>query len=113
MMGMAVASLDVPITKGASGVVVYAADDPDQRDRKVYPCIKCSHCVEACPMSLNPSMMAQLAKTREYQRMESEYHLNQCFECGCCAYVCPSNIPLTQYFRIAKALNRERIALAG
>jgi electron transport complex protein RnfC len=113
MMGMAVASLDVPITKGASGVVVYAAGDPDQRDRKVYPCIKCSHCVEACPMSLNPSMMAQLAKTREYQRMESEYHLNQCFECGCCAYVCPSNIPLTQYFRIAKALNRERIALAG
>ena len=113
MMGMAVASLDVPITKGASGVVVYAADDPDQRDRKVYPCIKCSHCVEACPMSLNPSMMAQLAKTREYQRMESEYHLNQCFECGCCAYVCPSNIPLTQYFRIAKAINRERIALAG
>ena len=113
MMGMAVASLDVPITKGASGVVVYAADDPDQRDRKVYPCIKCSHCVEACPMSLNPSMMAQLAKTREYERMESEYHLNQCFECGCCAYVCPSNIPLTQYFRIAKALNRERIALAG
>jgi electron transport complex protein RnfC len=94
-------------------VVVYAAGDPDQRDRKVYPCIKCSHCVEACPMSLNPSMMAQLAKTREYQRMESEYHLNQCFECGCCAYVCPSNIPLTQYFRIAKALNRERIALAG
>ena len=113
MMGMTVASLDVPITKGASGVVVYAADDPDQRDRKVYPCIKCSHCVEACPMSLNPSMMAQLAKTREYERMESEYHLNQCFECGCCAYVCPSNIPLTQYFRIAKAINRERIALAG
>ena len=61
MMGMAVASLDVPITKGASGVVVYAAEDPDQHDRKVYPCIKCPHCVEACPMSLNPSMMALLA----------------------------------------------------
>ena len=64
-------------------------------------------------MSLNPSMMALLAKSREYERMESEYHLNQCFECGCCAYVCPSNIPLTQYFRIAKAINRERTALAS
>ena len=113
MMGMTVASLDVPISKGVSGVVVYAAGDPDQGDRKVYPCIKCSRCVETCPMRLNPSMMAQLAQKREYERMESDFHLNQCFECGCCAYVCPSNIPLTQYFRIAKAINRERPALAS
>jgi electron transport complex protein RnfC len=40
--------------------------------------------------------------------MEQQYSLNDCFECGCCAYVCPSNIPLTQYFRIAKAINREQ-----
>ena len=113
MMGMTVASLDVPISKGVSGVVVYAAGDPDQNERKVYPCIKCSRCVEACPMRLNPSMMAQLAQKREYGRMESDFHLNQCFECGCCAYVCPSSIPLTQYFRIAKAINRERPALAS
>jgi electron transport complex protein RnfC len=113
MMGMTVASLDVPITKGVSGVVVSAAEDHGGGEHKLYPCIKCSRCVEACPMRLNPSMMAQLAKKREYERMESEYHLNQCFECGCCAYVCPSNIPLTQYFRIAKAINRERPALAS
>ena len=113
MMGMTVSSLDVPVCKGVSGVVVYEADDPEQQDRKVYPCIKCAHCVEACPMRLNPSMMAQLAHKREYERMETEYHLNQCFECGCCAYVCPSNIPLTQYFRIAKSINRERPAMDG
>jgi len=113
MMGMTVASLDVPITKGVSGVVVSAPEESIRGDRKVFPCIKCSRCVEACPMRLNPSMMAQLAKMREYQRMESEFHLNQCFECGCCAYVCPANIPLTQYFRIAKAINRERPALAS
>ena len=113
MMGMTVASLDVPITKGVSGVVVSAPEESIQGDRKVFPCIKCSRCVEACPMRLNPSMMAQLAKMREYERMESEFHLNQCFECGCCAYVCPANIPLTQYFRIAKAINRERPALAS
>jgi electron transport complex protein RnfC len=113
MMGMTVASLDVPITKGVSGIVVSAAGDPHQSERKVYPCIKCSRCVEACPMRLNPSMMAQLAQKREYERMDSEFHLNQCFECGCCAYVCPSNIPLTQYFRIAKAINRERPAMAS
>lgn len=108
MMGMTVASLDVPVTKGVSGIVVYARGDQDQQARFVFPCIKCSRCVEACPMHLNPSMLGQLAQKRDYERMESDFHLNQCFECGCCAYVCPSNIPLTQYFRIAKAINRER-----
>ena len=113
MMGMTVASLDVPITKGVSGIVVYAQGDADQSRRQVYPCIKCSRCVEACPMHLNPSMLGQLARKRDYATMAADYHLDQCFECGCCAYVCPSNIPLTQYFRIAKAINREQTALAG
>jgi len=63
--------------------------------------------VGACPMNLNPSMLGQLAAKREYEIMEQHYHLNDCFECGCCSYVCPSNIPLTQYFRIAKAMNLE------
>jgi electron transport complex protein RnfC len=107
MMGMSVGSLDVPITKAVSGVVVLEHDDPGQAPRSVYPCIKCSYCLDACPMQLNPSMLGQLAASREYARMEDSYHLNDCFECGCCSYVCPSNIPLTQYFRIAKALNRE------
>jgi electron transport complex protein RnfC len=108
MMGMSVASVDVPVTKAVSGIVVYAKGDADQQKRFVFPCIKCSRCVEACPMHLNPSMLGQLARKREYEQMEQKFNLNDCFECGCCAYVCPSNIPLTQYFRIAKAINRER-----
>jgi electron transport complex protein RnfC len=108
MMGMSVASVDVPVTKAVSGIVVYAKGDADQHKRFVFPCIKCSRCVEACPMHLNPSMLGQLARKREYEQMEQKFNLNDCFECGCCAYVCPSNIPLTQYFRIAKAINRER-----
>ncbi len=107
MMGMSVASLDVPVTKAVSGVVVLDAQNPDLAQRQVMPCIKCSACLEACPVYLNPSMLGQLAQHREYDRMAKEYYLDQCFECGCCSYVCPSNIPLTQYFRIAKAINRE------
>jgi electron transport complex protein RnfC len=53
-------------------------------------------------------MLGQLAQHRDYDRMAKDYNLDQCFECGCCAYVCPSNIPLTQYFRIAKAINRDQ-----
>lgn len=107
MMGMAVASLDVCITKGVSGVVVYPPSEPDLKPRSVYPCIKCGACLDACPVNLNPAMLGQLAGIRRYEEMATEFHLNDCFECGCCSYVCPSFIPLTQYFRIAKAINRE------
>jgi len=107
MMGMAVASLDVPVTKAVSGVVVLEQSDRDLEPRVVYPCIKCSECLSACPVHLNPSMLGQLAQNREYERMAAEMYLDQCFECGSCSYVCPSNIPLTQYFRIAKSINRE------
>ncbi len=107
MMGMAVASLDVAITKGVSGVVVYPPSERDLGNRTVFPCIKCSACLDACPINLNPSRLGELAGNRRYQEMEEDFHLNDCFECGSCSYVCPSNIPLTQYFRIAKSINRE------
>lgn len=108
MMGMTVASLDVPVTKSVSGVLVMAREERDRSGLKVYPCIKCGDCLQACPVSLNPSMLGELALAREYATMASDFHLDQCFECGCCAYVCPSNIPLTQYFRIAKSINRDQ-----
>ena len=110
MMGMSVAALDVPVTKAVSGMVVLEKQDADLRERPVQPCIRCAYCVEACPMHLNPSTLGLLAVKREYEKMAGEFHLNDCFECGCCSYVCPSNIPLVQYFRIAKAINREQAA---
>jgi Na+-translocating ferredoxin:NAD+ oxidoreductase subunit C len=110
MMGQAVASLDIPVTKAMSGVVVLASDDADLTPRKILPCIRCARCVDACPIHLNPSMLGQLAGKRRYHAMVEEYHLLDCFECGCCSYVCPSNIPLVQQFRVAKAMHREQAA---
>jgi len=109
MMGQAAASLDVPITKGMSGVLVLRGEDlAGKENQKTYPCIKCAECVESCPMGLNPSQLGMLAAKREYDLMGSDYHLGECFECGCCTYVCPSNIPLVQQFRIAKQILREK-----
>ncbi|HQY45837.1 MAG TPA: electron transport complex subunit RsxC [Usitatibacteraceae bacterium] len=111
MMGQAVASLDVPVTKGVSGVLVFRHADLAARDGlRTYPCIKCGECVESCPMGLNPSALGMLAAKREYDLMGGAYHLGECFECGCCTYVCPSNIPLVQQFRVAKQVLRERAA---
>ncbi|MBU0753056.1 MAG: electron transport complex subunit RsxC [Gammaproteobacteria bacterium] len=109
MMGQAIASLDVPITKGVSGVLVFRREDMAEREsRQTYPCIKCGECVESCPMGLNPSALGMLAAKREYELMGEDYHLGDCFECGCCTYVCPSNIPLVQQFRVAKQILREQ-----
>lgn len=101
MMGHSVADLDVPITKGSSGFVVFA--EPDIANRgKLHPCIHCGYCVDACPMGLLPSQLGLLAKNTAYEQMATDYHLADCFECGACSYVCPAQIPLVQYFRLAK-----------
>ena len=107
MMGQALSSLDIPITKGTSGFVAFTHAETSH-DAKEYACIRCAYCVDACPIYLNPSQLGLLAINREYDRMAAEYNLMDCFECGSCAYVCPSHIPLVQRFRDAKAMVRAR-----
>lgn len=109
MMGTAVANLDISITKGTSGILVFPETEI-RRTEKVYPCIKCGACLDACPVFLNPSRLGILAKAGAYDEMAEKYHLMDCFECGACAYVCPSNIPLVQYFRLSKNRARKRKA---
>jgi electron transport complex protein RnfC len=109
MMGTAASSLDVPITKGVTGILVLTSREVNSNGR-IYPCIHCAACVDVCPMHLNPSHMGLLGRKQRYEEMETDYHLMDCFECACCSYVCPSHIPLVQYFRVAKQMNRERKA---
>jgi electron transport complex protein RnfC len=106
MMGIPASLLNTPVKKSTGTVLVL--DKRSSKDADISPCIKCSMCLQACPINLNPSELGQLATKRKYDVMEDQFHLNDCFECGCCSYVCPSNIPLVQYFRIAKTLNRDR-----
>lgn len=109
MMGVAVSNMDISVVKGTSGIVVFTENEVKRR-KKIYPCIKCGACVDACPLSLNPSVLGILAKAEAYDQMASEFHLMDCFECGSCSYVCPSGIPLVQYFRVSKSIIRKRKA---
>lgn len=108
MMGQALPSLDIPITKGTSGFIAFTAAQTAAVPE--YPCIHCAYCVDACPLFLNPSRLGLLARAGEVERMADELHLLDCFECGACSYVCPAHIPLVQRFRAAKALLRKRRA---
>ncbi|MBM3267032.1 MAG: electron transport complex subunit RsxC [Candidatus Sericytochromatia bacterium] len=109
MMGVAQASLDVPVLKGTTGVVVLSRDDVKVQEQ--HPCIRCGRCIEACPMLLNPQMLGRLAKAGKYEDMPA-YHLADCVLCGCCSYACPSNIPLPQLFVAARGALRKQQASA-
>jgi len=108
MMGAAQAEIDTPVTKGVTGVVVLASDEV--RAVETHPCIRCGHCLDACPIFLNPQALGQLAKFGRYEEMANGYHLWDCMLCGCCSYVCPSNIPLSQLFTLSRTQLRKRQA---
>jgi electron transport complex protein RnfC len=92
MMGASAADLDVPVTKGVTGVIALAASEC--KTQESWPCIKCGHCLDACPVFGRWEEMAAI-------------HLADCMVCGSCSYVCPSNIPLSQLFAAAKARVRK------
>lgn len=109
MMGTPLASLDVPIVKGTSGLLAFT--DAEARLPSEFTCIKCGRCVEACPQFLNPSRLGRLARAGRYEEMVG-YHATDCVECGSCSFACPSGIPIVQLIRVAKGALRERAAAA-
>lgn len=99
MMGFAVTSIDTPVIKGTSGIVILREEDLP--DLSQYSCIRCGKCVEACPMELVPANMEQFALNEMYEVL-LDWHILNCIECGCCSYVCPSRRPLVGYFKTSK-----------
>lgn len=98
MMGITLASDDVPVLKGTSGILVFnTADLAEEQD-----CIRCGRCIEACPMGLSPTRLNYHIKAGRLAQAKNE-HLLDCIECGCCAFVCPAKIRLVHNFKYGKA----------
>ncbi len=97
MMGLAQWTLDVPVVKGTSGILAWKAGPP----AFVFPCIRCSRCVEHCPMMLVPTQLAKYVQFGLLREAESWGALD-CVECGCCQYICPASIPLVHWIRLGK-----------
>lgn len=111
MMGTSQPDMRTPLIKGTTGVVVLT--EREVKPKPVYPCIKCGHCLDACPVFLDPSGLGLLAQAGRYEAMEA-HHLADCMLCACCSYVCPSNIPLSQMFALSKtALRKQQMASAA
>ncbi|HSW44550.1 MAG TPA: electron transport complex subunit RsxC [Phycisphaerae bacterium] len=99
MMGPTVPNLDVTVVKGTSGITVMT--EPETAHWQESPCIRCSRCVDNCPLHLSPTKIAHAVKFRDYD-LAQRFDMTACCECGCCSFVCPANIPLAQYIRAGK-----------
>jgi len=99
MMGKALNSLDAPVAKGTSGILILP--DTESSRSEVLPCIRCTKCVGVCPMGLEPFLLMTLGKKQIWERDEKE-RVMDCIECGSCSFICPSNRPLLDYIRLGK-----------
>ena len=99
MMGRAMTRLDTPVTKRVTGITLISSDEA--RRSEPSPCIRCAGCLQACPMGLEPYLLAHKAERGDWDFLE-KHHIMDCMECGCCSYTCPSHRPLLDYIRVGK-----------
>jgi Na+-translocating ferredoxin:NAD+ oxidoreductase subunit C len=99
MMGFAISSLDIPITKTTSAILFLSEDEIDTRPHS--QCIRCGWCLDACPMGLEPKEIGIYVEANRAEDT-AQFGVFDCFECGSCAYVCPAKRPLVQFVRLAK-----------
>jgi len=99
MMGFAIGDLNIPVTKGTSGILVMTHDEVRKAEETA--CVRCGRCVDVCPLNLVPTKLAMSARHSDWD-MAKRYHITDCMECGSCAYSCPAAIPLVQLIRMGK-----------
>ena len=104
MMGIAQFTLEVPVVKATTSILVLQPRDVPEE--KVYPCVKCAKCVDHCPMFLVPSRLAAFAENEKFGDFE-DWGGEDCIECGSCAYVCPAKIPIVHWIKFAKLRLRQ------
>ena len=99
MMGKALISAEVPVTKGSSGVLLLTKEESVRKPMQ--DCIRCAKCVNVCPMGLNPAFLMKYTVYKDWDLAEANY-IQDCIECGSCSYTCPANRPLLDYIRSGK-----------
>ena len=104
MMGQSAVTMDAPVVKGLSGI---SAVQPLPFSPE--PCIRCGECSKACPMGLEPYLIATCGRLGKTD-MAREHFAMDCIECGCCSYSCPSARPILDFIKLAKKRIRQESA---
>ncbi len=99
MMGVAQYSLMAPVVKSTNGIIFLSEGEIEKAENAF--CIRCSRCVESCPLGLLPCMIA-LAVEKGRWDLAKAYGVLECMECGACNYVCPQRRNIVEVVRQAK-----------
>ena len=99
MMGRPLLDDSVPVVKGTSGILMIPESEAARLEER--NCIRCAKCVQACPMGLEPYLLATASAAQDWECAEENWIMS-CIECGCCQSTCPSRRPLLDWVRLAK-----------
>lgn len=100
LMGRTIINVDAPTSKTSAGILLLGKKSLPQETAE--ECMRCSKCVEGCPMGLQPYLIADKVKDGKIDELK-KLNVMSCIECGCCTYSCPAKIRLLDYCKIAKA----------
>ena len=103
MMGTTQVELNVPIVRQNCGLLAFGVDGPVVPRQTA--CIKCSRCIDHCPIRLSPIEIHKAYIARDTKALD-RLMADLCVECGTCSYVCPSKQPLVQSTHLARELLR-------
>lgn len=93
MMGQALYTLDVPVTKSSSALLAFSEDSAAVKGTG--SCIRCGRCVRVCPGRIVPQKLYGFSLHGNREDF-LKYHGMECCDCGCCTYVCPAGLSLNQ-----------------
>lgn len=105
MMGIAQTDINAPVIKGTSGILAFK--EPETYGKEEGACIKCSKCVQVCPMRLMPNYLSVFSMAKDVEKLK-EYHIMDCMECGSCAFICPQRRFMVQHIKAGKALVKQK-----
>lgn len=100
MMGRLLPSLSEPVLKTTGGIICLSHQEsliPTEAN-----CIKCSECINGCPVGLMPILISKAYREGNLERAQELGALN-CIDCGACSYICPSKIDLLLDIKQAKS----------
>ncbi|GEN49540.1 electron transport complex subunit RsxC [Alkalibacterium pelagium] len=106
MMGKTIKDGAIPISKGTTHVTFLTAEEVEDEERM--DCIRCSECINVCPVSLQPILISNAYERGDIEKAE-QLGAMDCIECGNCSYICPSKIPLLDNIRKAKTAIRQNV----
>ncbi|MDD7463395.1 MAG: electron transport complex subunit RsxC [Anaerococcus sp.] len=99
MMGIAQPQIDLPVEKASNSILVLTEEE--SKPPVISPCVRCSKCVNACPVGLLPLYIHKFSLREEYDKAQ-ELNIMDCIECGSCSYICPAKRPLVEAIRFGK-----------